>query len=178
MLLYLVLACATEAPSWYYGDDLRDLAIVPVSWDEGVYPDTSVLYDPNNPFADGIDVVKWEILATDCVAGFYAFATALAIQATGEHQFYTANCLATVYQSARLAPEDTYWGWSASVRGFQAVLDDFPDSVTYDASGTIPYALAPLAYNAIEALGATPEGWVEVITQDGSTAVVPEGSAP
>lgn len=178
-MLLLAIACVTEAPTWYYGDDLTDLSVIPVSWEEGVYPDTSVLADPNNPFADGIDsLVKWEILATDCVPGFYAFATALATQPTGEHQFYTSNCLATVYQAARLAPEDTFWGWSAAVRGYQVVLDSFPDSVTYDATGTIAYPLAPLAFHGIQALGATPEGWVEVITEDGSTAVVPEGSTP
>lgn len=178
-MLLLLLACAPEPPTWFYGVDLSDLAIVPVSWDEGVYPDTSILSDPSNPFADGIDAeVKWEILATDCVAGFYAFGTALATQPTGEHQFYTANCLQTVYDAARLAPEDTYWGWSAAVRGYQAVLDYFPDSVTYDATGTYAWSLVPYAYYGIVSMGATPEGWIEVVTDDGTTAVVREGSAP
>lgn len=177
-MLLFALACAPEAPAWYYGEDLTTLSIVPVSWDEGVYPDTSVMEDPANPFTDGMDAVKWEILATDCVPGFYAFATALAQQPTGEHQFYTASCLKTVYEGARLAPEDTYWGWSAAIRGFQVVLDEFPDSVTYDATGTIAYPLAPLAFYGIEALGGTPEGWVAVVTDDGSTAVVPEGTTP
>ena len=68
------------------------------------------------------------------------------------------KCLQTVYEAARLAPEDTYWGWSAAVRGYQVVLDEFRDDVTYDATGTIPYALAPLAYDAILSMGGTPEG--------------------
>jgi hypothetical protein len=159
MLFALLTACENDPASWYYGEDLSVLTIVPVAWDEGVYPDISVLDDPNNPFAEGIDVeVKWEILATDCTPGFYAFATALAYQPTGEHQFYTAQCLQTVYESGRLAPDDTWWGWSAAVRGYQVVLDEFPGAVTYDATGTIPYDLAPLAWAAIESLGATPEG--------------------
>lgn len=159
-MVFFLLACAPEAPAtWYYGEDLSQLAIVPVAWDEGVHPDTSVLDNPANPFAEGIDAeVKWQILAADCTPGFYAFATALAYQPTGEHQFYAARCLHTVYDAGRLAPDDTYWGWSAAVRGYQVVLDTFPDSVTYDATGTIAYPLAPLAYEAILDLGATPEG--------------------
>jgi hypothetical protein len=158
-MLVLLFACANPAASWYYGDDLRDLVVVPIAWDEGVYPDTSALDDPNNPFAEGIDAaVKWEIAATDCVPGFYAFATALAYEPSGENQFYTARCLQEVYDAARLAPDDTYWGWSAAVRGYQVVLDEFPDAVSYDATGTVATPLAPLAYDAIERLGATPEG--------------------
>jgi len=158
-MLILLLACQNPPAEWYYGEDLSQLAIVPISWDEGVYPDTSVLADPNNPFAEGIDAeIKWEILSTDCVPGFYAFATALAMQPTGEHQFYTSQFLQTVYDSARLAPEDTYWGWSAAVRGYQVILDEFPDSVTYDITGTLAYPLAPLAYDAILQMGATPIG--------------------
>lgn len=158
-MLVILLACADEPAAWYYGEDLADLAIVPVAWDEGVYPDTSVLDDPANPFAAGIDdTLKWEVLSTDCVPGFYAFATALAYRPTGEHQFYTAQCLHVVYDGARLAPEDTYWAWSAAVRGYQVVLDVFRGDVTYDATGTIAYDLAPLAWDAILAMGGTPEG--------------------
>lgn len=176
-MLLLAFACAPEPPAWYYGEDLRSLAVVPVSWDEGVYPDTSVLDDPANPFADGIDAeLKWDILATDCAPGFYAFATALATQPTGEHQYYTSWCLQTLYDAARLAPEDTYWGWSAAVRGYQVVLDEFPDAVTYDVTGTYSWSLIPLAYQGIVSLGATPEGWVEVVSDDGTTVIVPEGT--
>lgn len=176
MLLLTALACIAEPAAWYYGEDLTDLSVVPIAWNEGVYPDTSVLADPSNPFVDGIGQAKWDVLATDCVAGFYAFATAQTEEGTGENQFYTASCLQSLYDADRLAPDDTYWGWSAAVRGYQVVLDTFPDSVTYDATGTIAYPLAPLAFHGIQALGATPEGWVEVVTADGTTTVVPEGS--
>lgn len=176
MLLLIALACVSEPATWYYGDDLRALRVVPVAWDEGVYPDASVLDDPSNPFTDGIGATKWDVLATDCAPGFYAFATAQTEEATGENQYYTAWCLQNLYDAARIAPEDTYWAWSAAVRGYQVVLDSFPDAVTYDATGTTAYPLAPLAFAGIEALGATPVGWVEVVTADGSHAVVPEGT--
>lgn len=182
-MLLLIAACAPEPPEWYYGEDLHELVVVPVSWEEGVYPDTSVLGDPANPFVVGADLdpngdLKWEVLATDCAAGFYAFGTALALAPTGENQFYTSHCLQTLYDAARLRPEDTYWGWSAAVRGYQQVLDSFPGSVTYDATGTEAWPLAPLAYDAIVSMGATPEGWVKVVGEDGQVAIVPTGSAP
>lgn len=159
MLFFLFAACADAPAEWYYGEDLSQLALVPVDWDEGVYPDTSVLDDPANPFVHGMDGdVKWEMVSADCIPGFYAFATALAQQPTGENQFYTAKCLQTVYDAGRLAPDDTYWGWSAAVRGYQAVLDNFPEDVTYDATGTIASPVAPLAWDAILTMGATPEG--------------------
>lgn len=175
-MVSLLLACAVPPATWDVGVDLSEVQVVPIAWDEGVHPDTSVLDDPSNPFAGGVGAEKWEVLAADCAPGFYAFATALAQEATGEHQYYAASCLHALYDGARLAPDDTLWGWSAAVRGYQAVLDDFPDDVTYDASGTVAWPLAPLAFHGIEALGATPEGWVEVVTEDGGTAVVPEGS--
>ncbi len=175
MLIFL-LACSYPAPEWQVGQTLADLRVDPIHWEEGVYPDTSVLDNPNNPFRDGIDSeLKWEILATDPTPGYYAFATALAMEPVGEHQFYTASCLQQVYDSARIDPEDLYWAWSASVRGYQKVLDQFPDSVTYDADGVTTYALAPSAYYAILALGATPQGWIEVVDADGVRHVIQEG---
>ena len=60
-----------------------------------------------------------------------------------------------------------------AIDGYQSVLDNFPDSVTYDATGTIAYPLAPSAYAGIEALGGTVEGgWVRIPQDDGSTVVV------
>lgn len=158
-MLLTLLACENPPATWYYGENLQDLVVSPVDWDEGVHPSTAVLDDPANPFAEGVDAaLKWEVLSTDCAPGFYAFATALAYQPTGEHQFYAASCLHTLYDTARLAPEDTYWAWSAAVRGYQVVLDEFPDAVTYDATGTVAYPLYAQAWAGIEALGATPVG--------------------
>jgi hypothetical protein len=158
-MLIIWLACANPPPEWYYGEDLSRVQVIPIAWDEGVYPDTSVLDDPNNPFARGIDdVSKWQVLSTDCAPGFYAFATALAQRPTGEHQFYTSHCLQELYEGARLDPDDTFWGWSAAVSGYQTIIDEFPDDVTYDANGTIATPVAPLAWDAMVAMGAKPEG--------------------
>lgn len=174
-MLVLLLACDQSAPTWQYGESLQSLRIAPISWEEGVYPDTSVLSDPQNPFADGIDAaLKWEILATDPTPGFYAFATALATQPNGENQFYTASCLQQVYDAAKIAPENLYWAWSAAVRGYQGVLDHFPEDVTYDADGVTTYSLVPPAYYGILSLGATPVGWTEVVDTDGQHHILRE----
>jgi hypothetical protein len=176
VILTLLLACTDQAATWNVGQDLSDLAVVLSGADEGVHPSTSVLDSPYNPFDARVLSAKWDILASDCAAGFYAFATALAVEPTGEHQYYAASCMQTLVQSARLRAEDDYLGWRIAVDGYQAVLDHFPDSVTYDATGTYAWPLVPLAYDGIVSLGATPEGWVEVVTEDGGTVVVPEGT--
>jgi len=50
--------------------------------------------------------------------------------------------------------------------------------VTYDASGTIAWPLAPLAFDGIVSLGATPVGWEAIETTDGDVLVVPTGGPP
>jgi hypothetical protein len=176
MLVLLPLGCTDVPATWDVGQDLSALEVRLTDADEGVYPSLAVLDSPHNPFDGRVLAVKWEVLATDCGAGFYAFATALAVQSTGEHQYYAASCMQALVQSGRLRAEDDYPGWDIAVRGYQAVLDHFPDSVTYDATGTYAWPLVPLAYDGIVSLGGTPEGWVEVVTDDGGTAVVREGA--
>ncbi len=173
-LLAPLLACTDARATWEVGQDLSDLDVVLVDRDAGVHPSTSVLDDPGNPFDARVLAVKWEVLASDCAPGFYAFATALAIQPTGEHQYYTAWCMQQLVDTARLRSEDDHVGWSIAVRGYQQVLDAFPGSVTYDATGTYAWPLAPLAYAGIVALGGTPEGWVALEDADGEVVIVRE----
>ena len=171
----LLLACALPAPTYELGQDLSTLKVDLVYEDEGVHPSTAVLDSPNNPFDARVLAVKWEILATDCAAGFYAFATALAVQPTGEHQLYTAQCMAALIDGARLSPEDDAAGYQIALDGYQAVLDSFSDDLTYDATGTIAWPVAPLAYAGILSLGGEPIGWVAVEDEDGDVHIVREG---
>lgn len=177
MLLLLLTGCL-EAPDYLYGQDLDALDFQLYSRDVGVYPDTSVLDDPNNPFAEvalGTDV-QWDLTADEqWVGAFYAWSTLLATyQPTGESQYYTATALSQIYLREDADPDDLYFVWRNAVDGYQVVLDTFPDSQTYDATGSVGYDLAPLAYYAILALGGEPEGdWVEVVDADGNTTVVP-----
>lgn len=172
----LLAACLDEPARYVYGQDLDDLELVLWTREVGVHPDTSILDDPNNPFVAGMDgELRWELTADGAfVPAFYAWGTWLAREPGGEAQFYTALALAEIYVHQEHAPEDRYFVWERAIAGFQAVLDHFPDSVTYDATGTVPTRLAPWAYDAIVALGGEPQGdWVVVPTEDGGQTVVP-----
>lgn len=173
--LALSTGCVDEPARYVYGQDLDDLELVLWTRDVAVYPDTSILQDPNNPFVHGMDIeTKWDLTSDGAyVPAFYAWGTWLAREPSGEAQFYTAWSLGEIYVHQICEPEDCYFVWERAVSGFQAVLDHFPDSVTYDITGTIPTRLAPWAYDAIVALGGEPQGdWVVVQTADGGTTVV------
>lgn len=158
-LVLLSTGCALEEGEWRVGDDLRDLRFDPWTEDVGVYPDISILDDPGNPFVGSLDPngdLKWDALASGCDIGVYAFGTALALQPTGEHQLYTAQCMQALYEGGRVADEDLYLVWTLAARGYESVLENFPDDVTFDATGTISYEVAPLAEAGLVALGAVP----------------------
>lgn len=158
------------------GEPLPAAPLTLYSADEGVYPDRSVLDDPANPFAVGAlsDDAVWQLQANGgAVAGFYAWATALARGASGERQYYTALDLKAVYQLDQAADDDAEAVRGLAVRGFQAVLDYFPEAVTYDATGTIAYELATPSYNAILDLGGeVTGGWILITAADGSLVAV------
>ena len=155
----LLAGCAPEPATWRTGDDLRGLRFDPFTEDVGVHPDVSILDDPLNPFAGNLDPnsdLKWQLNDSGCDRAVYSWATALAVQPTGEHQFYTASCMQALYEGGRVDDEDLYLVWNLAVRGHEQVLESFPDSVTYDATGTIAYPLAPIAEAALVSLGAVP----------------------
>jgi hypothetical protein len=176
LLLPLLAGCIEEPAQYLYGQDLDDLEFELWTRSVGVYPDTSILEDPNNPFtANTYGDLRWDLTADSAwVPAFYAWGTFLAFQPSGEAQFYTASALGQIYVRRLAQAEDLYFVRELAIAGHQAVLDEFPDSVTYDATGTIPYRLAPLSYQAILDLGGEPEGdWILVPTEDGGTTVVP-----
>ena len=159
LLTASLTGCELEPGEWRTGEDLTELRFRPFTDSVGVHPDTSILEDPWNPFAGSLDPnsdLKWDLMDSGCDRAVYSWATALAIQPTGEHQFYTAACMHALYDGGRVDDEDLYLVWTLAVRGYEQVLLSFPDSVTYDATGTIPYALAPLAEEGLRSLGAVP----------------------
>jgi len=169
----VLIGCAYEPGEYRYGDDLTQLEWLPYSPDEGVFPDESVLADPNNPFADGIgEQTKWDVYNTGPVHGFYAMATALVQIPTGEHQLYTATSAHGIYEQELAAPEDLWLARDIAVRGYSAVLEYFLDDVTYDATGTYYWYVAPLAYQGLVALGGSTEGYAIITTDDGQQVVV------
>lgn len=100
------------------------------SVNEGIHPDTSVLDDPENPYANasvGMENV-WD-LNDECPsakAKFYLWATILANIPIGEHQYFTAKSLHELYtvggsENAR----------EQAKKAYRATLDHFFASVTW-----------------------------------------------
>ncbi|MFP2910454.1 hypothetical protein ACLESD_36540 [Pyxidicoccus sp. 3LFB2] len=182
MKTWLLLAAAVgstgcyDRASYVYGEDLDGLMLTLHSENVGVHPDQSVLEDPNNPFALNSpgEETKWQIQSGgDHVAAFYAWATLLARGPYGEAQFYVANDLVAVYQNGEASQEQLPLVRTQAIRAFQSVLDNFPDAVTYDATGTVAYELLTPAYKGIVDLGGTVQGgWVLVQTANGQERVV------
>lgn len=159
LLAFSLTGCALPAPTYEYGVPLDELEMNLYSLDMGIYPDLSVLDDPNNPFAEAgvYGDLKWELFdGAGFVAAFYSWATVLANEPTGEAQFYTALCLAEIWDDDLVPTEHLFYVHDMAIRAHQSVLDNFPDSVTYDTTGTIAYPLAPQSYQAIIDLGGVP----------------------
>jgi hypothetical protein len=153
-------------------ENLKGLQLELDSANEGVYPDQSVLNDPNNPFLLGSlsqDNVWLLQSRGGNVGAFYAWATLCARGCNGERQFYAATDLAQIYVSSQVAdPNQLEQVRGNAIKGFQAVLDHFPADVTYAADGVTTYSLATLSLKGILGLGAKPTGgWVLVPTDDG-----------
>ena len=175
----LLTACDPAPLSYDYGHDLKELSFNLYSDSVGVYPSTDVLDDPNNPFAlDGLaGEVRWDLLSADhSVAAYYAWATWLTQQPTGEAQYYTAFNLHQVYARGLASSEDLYFVRVLAIAGYSAQLEHFPDAVSYDVTGTFSFPLSPLSYAAIELLGGDPPpGWASVTDADGNTVVFQTG---
>lgn len=100
------------------------------SANEGIHPDTSVLDDPENPYADASISMEnvWD-LSEECPsakAKFYLWATILANIPIGEYQYFTAKSLHELYTvgGSENAKEQ-------AKKAYRAALDHFFDSVTW-----------------------------------------------
>ena len=107
------------------------------------------------------------------IGGFYAFGSSLVAIPTGEHQFYTAKQLHSIYDQRLADPQDIAMIREMAIRGYQSTLDNFSGAVTYDTTGRFAFEVGPLAIDGIHALGGDVlNGWVQVTTTDGGTTVV------
>ncbi|MBT8452016.1 MAG: hypothetical protein KJO40_08640 [Deltaproteobacteria bacterium] len=128
---------------------------------EGVHPSKVTLSNPRNPFRQsGVsDDTKFAIIGDGGNAGaFYAWATILAEIPIGENQFFTAIKLRDLYLSNEVAEEDRDTVRQMAIDGFQVVLDCFPESLLFDASGTFGQSLATLSFGQILDLGGVVQG--------------------
>lgn len=172
----VVVSGCYEPPGYIYGDFVGDEPLELYSAGIGVHPDTSVLADPNNPFIGDIPAgdLRWEIesYASD-VAAFYSWASILAIEPTGENQFYVAQNLADIYVNGNAVQSDLEAVRDQAVAAYQSVLDNFPDARSFDATGTFSFELVTPSYLAILDLGGAPEGgWTLVAGLDGNPTAV------
>lgn len=169
-------AACLEPSSYQYGFNVTGREFVLFSDQVGIHPSLDVLRDPNNYFREyGVsNDMKWEILASGGnVAAFYAFATLLAREPTGENQFYVGTTLQSLYELGEADEGDLPAIRALALRAYQNVLDAFPESVTYDASGTRPSRLATFAFQRILDLGGRVQGdWVLVETASGAREAV------
>jgi hypothetical protein len=172
----LALVGCTKTPAYLYGRDFSNLTFHAHTPNEGVYPDRTILDDPSNPFASDppTDDGKWVLEASaGPVAAFYSWATLDADNPNGEAQFYAAHDLQQIFRTGQASADDLPVAQDLAIRGYQAVLDNFPTSVTYDATGKIAFSLATMAYQGIVGLGGTVQGgWVLIKTEDGGDLAV------
>lgn len=98
--------------------------------DAGIYPDTSILDDPENPYADAnLNMENVWDLNDECPspkARFYLWGTILAKIPIGEYQYFTAKSLHELYTAG--GSENAR---NQAIRGYRAMLDYFFDSVTW-----------------------------------------------
>ena len=173
--LVLGLISCGEPGDFIYGDTLDQIELNLADATSGVHPSQAVMMDPNNPFrsARSGPETKWQIeSAGHPIASFYSWATWLATEPTGEHQYYTALSLRSVLQRA-LVPEDKREQVRVmAIEGFRAVLEHFPDAVTYDFTGTVAYPIALDAYRALVELGGDPGPWRVIEDVNGAEVLV------
>ncbi|MBZ4396199.1 hypothetical protein OWM54_26720 [Myxococcus sp. MISCRS1] len=176
LLAALAASGCYDRASYVYGESMEDLTLQVHDATMGVHPSTTVLDDPNNPFVDSTPgtETKWLIQANaGPVASFYAWATLLARGPYGEAQYYVGLNLLGVYQNGLASQQDLPVVRELAIKAYQSVLDNFPDAVTYDATGTIQYELVTPAYKAIVEMGGTVTGgWVLVRTSSGADKAV------
>jgi hypothetical protein len=161
----LALVACTKTPAYLYGRDFSDLKLGTLTGNEGIYPDTSILDDPNNPFAFNppSDTGKWDLQASASpIVAFYSWATLNALSPSGETQFYVGKNLEAINTTA---PAEELS--DRAIRAFQAVLANFPTSVTYESDGKTTLSLATLSCQGIHDLnGMLPSGWTLVNSLD------------
>jgi hypothetical protein len=179
--LLVVLAMVSCGPpaEYRFGTNVSGLVFKPVDFKEGIHPSQSVLLDPGNPFRnasanltfqpDGGVGTKWQLLGTiGGVPTFYAFATALTKEPTGENQLYAAQMLSEIARSGAYDESVTEQQVrDMAIRGFRASLDYFPGSVSFLADGVTFFSVDVLAYQGAKALGAPMRGYALVPGTDG-----------
>lgn len=100
------------------------------SADEGIYPNTDIRDNPDNPFRDAAlnmdNVWDFNDICPSAKSKFYLWGTMLTIVPMGEYQYMTAQALHELYTTG-----GSVNAREQAKRAYRATLDHFFDSVTW-----------------------------------------------
>jgi hypothetical protein len=174
-LLILVAACG-DPREYRVAIDTQEVTFEFFSSTEGIYPSRVTLSNPNNPFASYAIGAETKFVFEEgpsSAAGFYAWATALASEPTGENQFFVGLNLSALLEAGEVAEDQRESVRELAIAAFQSVLDNFPDSLLFDATASRSFRLATPSFLGIIELNGKPEGdWVLVQDEDGNPVAV------
>lgn len=176
LLPVLLAAGCSEPGPFRYGSPLGEEPLHVYHESAGIHPSKAVLDDPGNPFARASSgpETKWAIESTgNAVAAYYSWATWLANEPTGEHQYYVAVNLGRIWSRGLARQQDLPAVREMALAAYQSVLDNFPDAASWDATGTFSFELVTAAYRGILDLGGPPAaGWLLVQDPHGNDKAV------
>ena len=138
-IVLTLISCTNVTPVYDKGNKEaiplpQDTDLKLISSNTGIYPDTSILKDANNPFilANVSEATKWtvDLNVSSVKSKFYLWATILARSPSGENQFYVATHLKSLHSSSN----DEIIRDQA-LAAYRSVLDNFFDSITYNTFG-------------------------------------------
>jgi hypothetical protein len=165
VLVSLAVTGCTNTPAYLYGENLSGLQFEYWNANMGIYPDTSILNDPNNPFAhDPCSTEgKWAIQGgAGPIVSFYCWATLVATAPNGEEQYYVGLNLKSIFQTGK---GGAYQGdvQVLGIAAYTSLLTNFPTAVTYDSSGQNASELAtPSCQGILDLDGKLPAGWAPI----------------
>jgi hypothetical protein len=103
----------------------------------GIFPETCILNDPDNPYANSYitEENKWNLndASPSAKSKYYLWATVLAQTPNGENQYYTASALHELYTEG-----GSINAKEQAIRAYRSVLDNFYDDVTYFVADWLP----------------------------------------
>ncbi|HCV22424.1 MAG TPA: hypothetical protein DGN59_03115 [Candidatus Latescibacteria bacterium] len=176
LLALLAIGGCSDRGDFVYGSPLSDEPLRVFDETAGIHPSKAVLEDPNNPFARASSgaQTKWDLQGTgNHVTAYYSWATWLAHQPTGEHQYYVGVSLRDIWANGEARQADLSRVHDMAIAAFQSVLDNFPDAKSFDSTGTFSFELVTASYRGILDLGGTPSGnWLLVTDPNGNEKAV------
>ncbi len=156
----------------------------------GVWPESCVVDDPENPYRSGLSESSTSITRmrrpsspwrdaipagrTGAKARFYLWATALARRASGENQWYTARALHELYNY-----NDDPVIQEQALKAYRSVLDNFFGSATFfeccanlDPNGDpVPFSIPLNELTADDLYRTDATGWTRLIPGDPLLAI-------